>query len=97
MWGSKDSSVWLSLCCCTLKHQLLYITSTFSSVDLKIGKSTFMVLHLEHQGCDKQEVAIDPDVLELTDESIEYLLFSWGLGGEGEDGGVGSNVGPDFI
>ena len=65
-------------------------------MDLKIGKSIFIVLCLEYWGHNDWEVAIDPDVLELTDESIEYPPFSRGLGREGEDGGVRSNAGPDF-
>ena len=44
----------------------------------------------------KQKVTMDPDVLELTDKSIEYLPFNWALGREGEDKSVRSNVGPDF-
>ena len=86
MWGSKDSSIWLSLCCCMSKCQLLYVTSAFSSVDLKMGKSIFVALCLEHWGCDEQEVATDPDVLELTNESVKYLPFGWCLCGEGETG-----------
>ena len=61
-----------------------------------MGKSILVVLCLEHQSCNEQEVTIDPDVLHLPDESIEYLPFSRGLGGEGEDGGVGSNMDLDF-
>ena len=61
-----------------------------------MGKSIFVVLCLEHWGCDKWNIAIDPDVLELTDKSVKYWPFSWGLGGEGEGRGVGSNAGPSF-
>ena len=71
MWGSKDSSIWLSLCCCTLKCQLLYITLAFSTVDLNTGKSIFVVLHLEHQGHDVHKATDKPDTWELTDESVE--------------------------
>ena len=41
-------------------------------------------------------ITIDPDVLELIDESVKYPPIGRGLDRDGEDGSVGSNVGPDF-
>ena len=61
-----------------------------------MGKSTFVVLLLEHQSCDEWEVSADPDAPELTNKFIEYLPFGGILSGEGEDRGVGPNMGPDF-
>ena len=57
----KTHPVWLSLCCCMLKSQLLYITCWHSHQwTWKWANLFSVVLHLEHQGCNKWEVAIEP-------------------------------------